>query len=245
MEWTEKQFASRFCAGMRRNGMETFAREEIAGRFFRRTELLLEANRSVNLTAITDPPEIIDKHYVDCASLLPLLPETGTVADIGTGAGFPALPIALLRPGLRVVAVDSTEKKLQFVRSAAAALGLTNLTVRSGRAETLGADPEWRESFDAVTARAVARLNILCEYCLPLVRKDGVFLSMKGKTAEEEVREAENAIRILGGKLVSCDTAPLQTDEGPAQRGIVCIRKAKKTQDAYPRPNTAIRARPL
>ncbi len=245
MEWTEKEFAERFCQGMLRNGLTCFARDDIADRFFRLTELLIEANRNMNLTAITSPQEMIDKHYVDCALLSPLLPESGSLADIGTGAGFPALPIAVLHPSLRVCAVDSTAKKLSFVQSAASALGLTNLTVRSSRAEVLGTDPNWRERFDAVTARAVARLNVLCEYCLPLVRTGGTFLAMKGKTAPEETMEAENAIRILCGKLISGETAPLLTENGPVEREIICIRKTKRTPSVYPRQNAAIRGKPL
>ncbi|MBO4228999.1 MAG: 16S rRNA (guanine(527)-N(7))-methyltransferase RsmG [Clostridia bacterium] len=245
MEWTEKQFAERFCGAMKKNGLPFLSRGDLAERFYLLTDLLLESNRVMNLTAITDVAEMIDKHYVDCASLLPMLPREGVVADIGTGAGFPALPIAILSPGLRVCAVDSTEKKLGFVKDAADRLGLTNLTVLAGRAEELGKNPEWRESFDAVTARAVARLNILCEYCLPLVRTHGIFLSMKGKNAPEEVREASRAIEILGGELISCETVPLQTEEGPSERGIVSIRKNKKTPGIYPRSNAVIRRNPL
>ena len=171
--------------------MEKYATREMADRFFLLTERLLAANAVMNLTAITDPREIILKHYFDSLRLAQHLHKVGaSLADVGCGAGFPTLPLAIARPDLAVTAIDSTDKRIVFVRETAAALGLTNVTAVTARAEDAGAG-ELRGTFDYVTARAVARLNMLCEFCIPLLRVGGEFLPMKGKSGAEELTEAE------------------------------------------------------
>ena len=145
------------------DALAPYMTKEISDTFHALTEEMLRVNAYMNLTAITDVCEITVKHYADCALIAPFLPEHAAMCDVGTGGGFPSLPIAVLRPDVRITAVDSTQKKLDYVAATAHLLGLTNLTVKASRAEELGKDPAFREQFDAVTARAVARMNVLCE----------------------------------------------------------------------------------
>lgn len=263
---SREQFRTLFFSGMEKNGLSYLCRPAIADKFHDLTERMLETNRFMNLTAITEPSEVIVKHYADCAKLLPYLcgtssaetsdaapvpdPDTacGRLADIGTGAGFPSLPLAILCPGLRIVAVDSTKKKLDYVAGCADFLGLSNISVLCGRAETLAGDPLHREAFDFVTARAVASLPVLSELCLPFVRNGGLFLAMKGKNADTEVEDASSALKKLGGMLLSFerDTLFPISDEGePSERASVVIRKIKPTDRAYPRPYAKIKNSPL
>ena len=208
---------------------------------------LVETNEKFNLTAIKTPEEIVLKHFADSAALVSRLPERGTVLDVGCGAGFPSVVLAILRPALSVTALDATEKKVGFVRDAAAALGLSNLTATVGRAETLAAPGSpYRESFDVVTARAVAALPVLSELCLPFVSVGGVFLAMKGQAAEREAEEASRAIPMLGGKLRGIVTDVL-SDGGaePIRHAVLTIDKIRKTPSEYPRSFARILKKPL
>ena len=172
---------------------------------------LVETNEKFNLTAVTDPEEIAFKHFADCAALIPLLPRKGKILDVGCGAGFPSLVLAILCPDLSVVALDATEKKVRFVSDCASSLGLANLTAVSGRAETLASPgaPD-REAFDCVTARAVARLQVLSELCLPFVSVGGTFLAMKGPLAERESEEATRERGMVGNGSYTADTVKRQ-----------------------------------
>ena len=221
-------------------GLCDYATDELAARFETLTALLLEANQKMNLTAIREEKEIILKHYADCLLAAHLLPENGRLLDVGCGGGFPTLPLAIVRPGLSVTAVDSTAKKLVFVRDAAKALGLRVETL-PGRAEDLGRKPDFREKFNAVTARAVAELPVLTEWCLPFVKVGGVFVAMKGASGKEELEKAKNAIKILGGSVETVEERTL----GDAARVNIVVRKNKKTPEAYPRKNTIIQRSPL
>ena len=260
MTLSRSEFKDLFYSGFRANGnaLLPFCTEAIADRFFTLTEEMLRVNAVMNLTAITDPKEIIIKHYADCAAAVPFLPEGARLADIGTGAGFPALPFAILRPDITVLAVDSTKKKLDYVAGAAALLGLSNLSVCSSRAEVLGTDPVYREAFDVVCARAVARMNVLAEWCLPLVKRGGFFLAMKGKNAEEEHTEALHALNVLGGvteRLIPFTLKDLPSAEGdiPApdngsdanSRCLILVKKRQFTPKQYPRSNAQISKKPL
>lgn len=234
---------------------ESFCTDGIADQFFSLTEELLRVNAMMNLTAITDPGEIIVKHYADCAAGTHLIPMGADMADIGTGAGFPSLPFAILRPDITVTAVDSTKKKLDYVQGCAKLLGLSNLTVLPARAEQLGQMPEYREAFDFVSARAVARLNVLSEWCLPLVKKGGYFLAMKGRGAEDELSEAGHAIDTLGGISEKAELFSLVYPASIAEaentvpesmaRGLILVKKRQFTPKQYPRPNTQISKKPL
>ena len=167
---------------------------------------LQETNKALNLTAIKDEDGIILKHIVDSCAVVPFIKEGSRVCDIGCGGGFPSLVIAMVRPDVDVFAVDSVSKKVNYVKETATLLGLRNVSVSNERAEVIG-QGKLRESFDVACARAVGRLNLICELCLPLVKVGGAFLAMKSVSTNEELDEAQNAISTLGGKVerVFCD----------------------------------------
>ena len=198
-------------------------------------EFLLEYNQKVNLTRITEPLDVAVKHFGDSFFLLKpgLIPAGVRVADIGTGAGVPGIPLAIMRPGLRVVLVDSLRKRTVFLTEAVERLELANVEVVWSRAEDLGHKPDFRERFDVVLARAVASLNVLTELCLPLVKKGGAFLALKGPRAQEELAQAQAAIALLGGGGATLLEAELPIQ--PEVRAILQIHKRKPTPAKFPR----------
>ena len=201
-------------------------------KFARYSELLREWNEKINLTAITDSDGIAVKHFLD--SLLPLKYidiSGGSLADIGTGAGFPGLPIKLLRPGVRLTLVDSLKKRISFLSEVCGGLGVEADCVH-GRAEELGRK-EFRDSFDTVVSRAVANMTALSEYCLPLVKPGGRFIALKSEGADAEIDAARPIIGSLGSKISEIITAPLP--ESDIVRKIVIIEKTKPTPEAFPR----------
>ena len=210
--------------------------------FDRYAQLLVEWNEKMNLTAITQPDEILCKHFVDSLTLLAAveLPQGARVADVGTGAGFPAIPLLIMRPDLQMTLIDSLQKRLRFLDEVLASLGLRADCLHM-RAEDAGRETDLREEFDLVTARAVARMNALSEYCLPLVRVGGRFVAMKAD-ADEEVREAKDAIQKLGGQIERIVPFDL-TDVG--KRTIVLVQKISQTPTSYPRKGTKITKNPL
>lgn len=213
--------------------------DEKIEKFEKYYQLLIEYNQKFNITAITEREEVIEKHFID--SLLNVDNVDGkTLIDIGSGGGFPAIPIRIFKDDLKLVMVDSTGKKCEFLRAVVDNLNLTNVSVICGRAEDLAKDNNYREKFDMCSARAVARLNTLCEYCLPFVKKGGKFIAYKGN-AQEEIVEAQNAIKILGGKLEKVDNYLLND----ATRQIITIRKINNTPLIYPRGNGKERKKPL
>lgn len=224
---------------LEKNGLANFATEHLAARFAELTDRLLEYNAKVNLTAITDPEEIILRHYADCLKAADAFPQGATVLDVGCGGGFPSLPLAIARPDLTVTGLDSTAKKLVFVESAAKAMSLSLSTV-AGRAEEL-AHGNMRERFDVVTARAVASLNVLAEWCMPFLKVGGTMIALKGSGGKEELAQAKNALAVLGGGKVSFAEYML-SDMG---RSLVQIEKIKPTPIQYPRPNGKIMKKPL
>ncbi len=205
---------------------------------------LVESNRILNLTAILDDEGIILKHLVDSCACLPYIPAGAKACDIGCGGGFPSLVISILREDVSVFAVDSVTKKVNYVKETGKLFGL-NIDTSNRRAEDLGKDPEYREKFDIVTARAVGRLNLLSELCLPLVALGGAFVAMKAQTTKEELKEAETAISLLGGKVERVVSYTLTNGEENLERAIVIIRKVKPTPVAYPRNNSQIAKKPL
>lgn len=210
------------------------------------TERLLSENEKYNLTAIREPDKIALLHYVDCALIAKYLKKGARVIDIGSGAGFPTLPLAVLRPDLRLLAVDSTEKKVRYIEETARLFGLTNVECCVMRAEDGGRDPALRETFDYAVARAVAELRALAELCLPFVRVGGEFIAMKGKNASYEVSDAKRALAILGGSVTALDETPLHSSTlGEQSRATVRIAKQKKTPAAYPRAWAQISKKPL
>lgn len=197
--------------------------------------LLVEWNEKMNLTAITEEKEVYLKHFYDSllVGLKMSLDPQASICDVGSGAGFPSIPLKILYPELSVTIVDSLKKRITFLQELTDQLGLTNVHLYHDRAETFGQNPEFREQFDYVTARAVARLNVLAELCLPLVKKDGYFLALKAAKSEEELQEAKPAIAQLGGKFIEEKTMalPLSGDE----RHLLVIQKKKVTPKKYPR----------
>lgn len=195
-------------------------------------DYLIEANRHINLTRITALDDFLHRHLLDSLTLAPFLPAGAKLADIGSGAGFPALPLAIVRPDIQVIAVESVGKKCAFIRECAEKLHLSSLTVLNQRSESLGQDPEFREQFDMVTARAVAALPGLLELCLPLVKVGGAFLSMKGLSYETELAAAKNALKTLGGELKE-----IKTFTHPSLIGsrLLIIKKVQPTPAKYPR----------
>ena len=195
--------------------------------------LVVEWNQRINLTAITEEEEFYTKHFFDSISLAFYKDYSNieSICDVGSGAGFPSIPLKILYPNLKVTIVDSLNKRIKFLNLVKDELGLTDCNFVHARAEEFGQNKEYRESFEIVTARAVARLNVLAELCLPLVKKDGYFLSLKAQKAEEETKEAINAIKLLGGKLEQ----DLEFDIEGEERHILEIRKAKETPNKYPR----------
>ena len=206
-------------------------------------ELLAEWNAKMNLTSITEPREAALKHFAD--SLMPLrsceLPEGASVIDVGTGAGFPGLPLKIARPDLRLTLLDSLSKRLSFLDEVCAQLGLTDVQTVHSRAED-GARTELRDSFDFAFARAVAELNILAEYCLPYVRVGGRFIALKGKDAEAELGAAENAVQTLGAKIGARHSFTLAE---AGERAILEFQKLSPTPEQYPRREKVIRKKPL
>lgn len=226
-----------------KNHLSAFLDSEKAERFRMLTEFLLEQNARFNLTAVTDPAAVILRHYADSVSLCPLLP-SGTLLDVGCGAGFPSLPIALCRPDIRVTALDATRKRTEYVQACADRLGLSGLTVLCGRAEEL-AHGELRASFTAVTARGVAELRILAELCIPFLQKDGLFLAMKATGADAEAAGAETAVAVLGAR--PCGRKDFSLTDGceTLTRSVLLFRKDTPTPALYPRPYAKILKKPL
>lgn len=201
---------------------------------------VIDTNRHLNLTAITDPREVEIKHLLDCLAVCTLPQLRGAVADIGTGAGFPGVVLAVMRPDLRLTLIDATAKKLRFVLQACDALGIAVQTVH-GRAEELARDT-LRETFDTVTARAVAPLPTLLEYGLPLVNVGGHLLAMKGPEADVELADSAYALKELGGHTVEVKHITLP---GGLRRAVVIIQKTAPTPGRYPRGGKNITKNPL
>lgn len=207
-------------------------------------ELLVEWNEKMNLTAITDESGVALKHFADSLSLLNFvdIPQNSSLADVGTGAGFPGVVLKIARPDIKLTLIDSLNKRLVFLGEVCAQLGIEAELIHS-RAEDGARDEKLRESFDFAVSRAVARMNVLSEYCLPYVKVGGAFCAMKGAQANEEFKESLNAINTLGGKLEKKYFFELPENGG--ERAIAVVRKVKKTPQKYPRQSGKIKAKAL
>ncbi len=203
---------------------------------------LCEFNAHTNLTAITDEDGIILKHIADSAVIAPLAEQGARVLDVGAGGGFPSLPLAVLREDVRIVSLDSTAKKLAFISSFAQSAGLKNVSVLHARAEE-AANSHQRESFDFVCARAVASLPVLCELCLPFVKKGGVFCAMK--SAQETPDMCEKAVKTLGGTVKKTLQFTLTNGSESIERTLIVIEKTAHTPAQYPRKYSSIKAKPI
>ncbi len=198
-------------------------------------EDLIETNKVMNLTAITDPDEVVLKHFADSLSLARVhKPAEGErVLDLGTGGGFPGIPLKIAYPETEFVLADSLNKRIRFLNEVIDKNGLKRIEAIHGRAEELARKPEYREQFDLVVSRAVANLSTLCEYCLPFVKTGGLFISYKSGNVETELENAKAAIKILGGKCLKVDTFVLP--ESDMERSLIVISKIAKTPKTYPR----------
>ena len=205
---------------------------------------LVDYNEKVNLTALTDAAGACAKHFADSLLIDEYIPQGSALCDVGCGGGFPTLPLAIVRPDLKITALDSTEKKLRFVSLMADKLSL-NVTILPARAEEVGQKAEYRESFDCVCARAVARLNILSELCIPLTRVGGKFISCKAALAKEELDEALSGIEKLGGVLERAEEPLLITETEEQTRAVFVFSKKVNTPAQYPRHYSKISKKPL
>ncbi len=217
--------------------------EQLAERFDRYAELLVDWNQKINLTAITAPDDIVIKHFVDSLLLLKAydVPQGAKMIDVGTGAGFPSVPVAMVRGDIRLTLMDSLNKRINFLTELSAELGVSAACVHA-RAEEFGNKAEFREQYDVACARAVAHLRELSEYCLPFVKVGGGFVALKSVGLEQELEEAKAAIDILGGKVE--DICRFTLPDG-AERAIAVIRKIRPTPKKFPRPYGKIKKNPL
>ncbi|SFB23605.1 16S rRNA m(7)G-527 methyltransferase [Acetitomaculum ruminis DSM 5522] len=219
--------------------------EEKADKLNAYYQLLIEWNSKMNLTAITDYDDVCIKHFFDSVSLLKYidLKEGQSVVDIGTGAGFPGIPLKILRPDVEFVLIDSLNKRINFLNYVIKELGLSKIKAIHSRAEETGKNLEYREKFDFCVSRAVARLPVLCEYTIPLVKKGGYFISYKSIKTEDEIKEANFAIDILGGKIDKIENFMLPDTD--MVRNLVFIKKVKNTGSKFPRNAAMIKKSPL
>lgn len=198
-------------------------------------KMLIEKNKVMNLTTITDEDEVIEKHFIDSilGSKIEDFNRTVSVIDVGTGAGFPGIPLKIAFPQIRLCLMDSLNKRIGFLNEVVEALGLQNVETVHMRAEDGGKNSRYREKFDFCLSRAVANLSTLCEYCLPFIKVGGTFISYKGSKGEEELAAAENAIKLLGCKVIGKKS--LQLGEEEAERLLIKIKKNRPTPRKYPR----------
>lgn len=207
-------------------------------------EEMLEWNEKTNLTRIVEMDEVQIKHLLDSLSLLrlPYFNHKERVIDLGTGAGFPGIPLKIQRPELEITLMDSLNKRIQFLDHIIEMMDLNKIEAVHGRAEEISRTPEYRETYDVCVSRAVARLNTLCEYCMPFVKPGGYFIPMKAELAAEELKEAKRAIKELGGEFEAMDNFTLP-DGG--ERHLIIIKKVKPTPKKYPRGGGKPRKQPL
>ena len=207
-------------------------------------DILCEYNEKINLTAITDPEGIAMKHFLDsvCPFLTEdILPQGARLIDVGTGAGFPSCPLKILRPDIRLTLLDSLNKRVEFLKLLSDGISLGAECIH-GRAEEYGHKPEYRESFDIATARAVANLTALCEYCMPFVKAGGSFIALKGPDGLSELKAAQNAVKTLGGEVSLCKGYALPNGDG---RTLIVIKKTHPTPEKYPRNKGQMTKKPL
>ena len=228
--------------------LETFglpSDDSVIDKFERYMEAVLSWNEKVNLTAIKDRDGFITKHFIDslCSADHTQFKEAKTVIDVGTGAGFPGLPLAIVSPDKEFLLIDSLNKRIRILNEIIADLGLTNVKAIHGRAEELAKDKQYRESFDICVSRAVSRLSVLSEYCLPFIRKGGWLVAYKGPDADREIEDAKNALGILGGKVMEIADTDMQKFD--VSHRIVYIQKTMNTPKTYPRKAGTPSKKPL
>lgn len=210
--------------------------------FFFYADLLIEWNQKINLTSIVEPEEIAVKHFLDSLTLAKFV-EGNKIGDIGTGAGFPGVPLKIFYPEKTFYLVDSLAKRLDFLNDVIQKLNMDNVQTVHSRAEDIGRNVQYRSSFDTVVSRAVAKLPVLLEYAIPLLKVGGVFLAAKGSQGEEEITEAENALSLLGAEIR--DIKKFNLGSGAEHRSIIIVEKVKETPSIYPRKAGTPAKKPL
>ncbi len=213
--------------------------------FIKYMRLLQEWNEKINLTAITEDEEVIKKHFIDCIKSFKSEPirKAKAIIDVGTGAGFPGLPIAIMNQNVKVTLLDSLNKRINFLNLVVKELGLKNVTTIHSRAEEGARKPELREKFDVATSRAVANMAVLSEFCMPYVKKGGYFVALKGPAIDEELENGKKAIKILGGELK--EIIEISIEETDLKHNIVEIKKINMCPKAYPRKAGTVNKKPL
>ena len=206
--------------------------ENEIGKFYQYMKLLLEWNEKINLTAITDESEIIRKHFIDSLTISKLIKEDTNVVDVGTGAGFPGMPLAITKK-VKVTLVDSLNKRINFLNIVKESIELDNVNTVHGRAEEVGQNEKYREKFDYAVSRAVAPINVLLEYMLPLVKVGGYCLCMKGPKVIDEMQGIENVAEKLGGKYIKLEELEIPGEE--SRKNVIIIKKVERTNKKYPR----------
>ena len=219
--------------------------EDKYNKFITYKNLLQEWNEKINLTAITEDEEVIKKHFIDCIKAFSenQFKEAKTLIDVGTGAGFPGLPIAIMKEDLNLTLLDSLNKRVNFLNIVKNSLNLTNVTTIHSRAEDGARNKELREKFDIATSRAVANMAVLSEFCLPYVKVGGYFIALKGPAITDELNDAKNAIGTLGGKLI--EVIEVSVEGTDLKHNLVVIKKVKETPKTYPRKAGSITKKPI
>ncbi|MBE6534158.1 MAG: 16S rRNA (guanine(527)-N(7))-methyltransferase RsmG [Ruminococcaceae bacterium] len=238
-------FKEKFTTALEENTVVVELTDARIEKLYELTKVMLEVNRSMNLTAITDEDAIILKHYVDSLTVSSYIPQNATVIDVGCGAGFPCVPLAIFREDLKITALDSTAKRIRYIDDTANKLGITNITPIAARAEEFGKQIEYRERFEIATARAVAALPILSELCLPFVKIGGKFIAMKASQGLQEANDAQNAIRLCGGSIGAVDKLVLKAPQSTEERTIISVSKVSSTPSKYPRHYSQITKKSL
>ncbi len=226
-----EQFKELMCSYGKK--MDLMFNDKQLNQFYDYMNLLLEWNEKINLTAITEPQEVILKHFIDSLTINKYIKENATIADVGTGAGFPGIPLKIYREDLKITLVDSLNKRINFLNEVIDKLHLENISTIHSRIEDFGKDKKHREKYEYVTARAVANLTTLSEYLMPISKVGGKCICMKGNEIKDEIKDSKNAINILGGKIEKIDEFNLPDSD--ISRNIIIVEKIKNTPNKYPR----------
>lgn len=213
--------------------------------FMRYKEMIQEWNEKINLTAIIEDEEIIKKHFIDCIKVFKFSPlkEAKSVIDVGTGAGFPGIPLKIMREDVNIVLLDSLNKRINFLNEVITNLKLENIKTIHGRAEDFAREEKHRQFYDVSVSRAVANLTVLSELCIPYVKVGGFFVAMKGPSVDEEIIEANEAVKLLGGKIE--EIIKVNIEDSDLNHNLVVIKKIKDTPKAYPRKAGIVSKKPL
>ena len=207
--------------------------DEQINQFYNYMKMIQEWNEKINLTAILEPNEMILKHFIDSMTILDKIKENDRIVDVGTGAGFPGLPIKITKPNTDIVLLDSLNKRIKFLDNVIGELNLKNIKTVHARAEEFGSNIEYRECFDVAVSRAVAPMNILLEYLIPAVKVGGTCICMKGPEIDEEIEKSKRALEVLGGKIEKIEKIDLVNSGN--RRTLITVRKTNKTPNKYPR----------